>query len=70
MSEQTDSSDGTLRDVAAAIYKLGAVAAVLGLTGQESADELVAAARKLKAQANSARNAQLQAQKTKPEPHV
>jgi 2-methylaconitate cis-trans-isomerase PrpF len=44
-----DSSE--LRAIAAAIYKLGVVAAELGLTGQESAEELRAAVRALKARA-------------------
>lgn len=37
-----------LREIAAAIYKLGVVAAELGLTGQESADTLKTAVRRLK----------------------
>lgn len=40
--------EGTLRDVAAAIYKLGLVAGELGLTGQEGPEELRAAVRELR----------------------
>jgi hypothetical protein len=44
----------TLRDIAGAVYKLGLVAAELGLTGQESVEELRAAVRKLKERAGGA----------------
>ncbi|MCM2304925.1 MAG: hypothetical protein NDJ72_09500 [Elusimicrobia bacterium] len=49
--------EGSLRDIAGAIYKLGLVAAELGLTGQESAEELRAAVRKFKRESQALREA-------------